>query len=662
MRSVGPTMHEDGQRFDAVARSLADAVLVMDANGEILFANEEVRPIFGYRASELVGENVTLLFGGRNAPDDAPLPGRTGPVPPGGAPGETLDRFETRGLRRDGTRVLLHVTYGSYEQGGQRFYTGIFRDLSERERTESRMRFQARLLDAVGEAVIATDPVGRILYWNTSAERLYGWSSDEVVGRPVDEVTPAEVARAHAIAIMERLQEGESWTGEFMVRDRQGRTFPVLVTDSPVLDDDGSLMGIIGTSKEITERKRTEDSQRFLAEAGRVLASSLDYQTTLSRVSRLAVPILGSWCMVHLLDPRHRPEPVAHCAPDGRDDDVPTLEAVLARRGGVLDRVLPATDPVHIPAGDPLLGDEGTERLRRIGIGEILVVPLAIRAEPLGVMVFGRAESQRSYDEADLRLAGELALRAASAIDNARLYREAEESDRAKTDFLAVVSHELRTPLNAITGYAELLTGGISGELNEKQKGQIERIRVSARHLAQLIDEILTYARMEGGRDEVDTSLTDVSEIVREAVSVLEPEARSRGLALRVEAPEDGPELRTDPGKLRQVVVNLVSNAVKYTEEGRIDVRVKVGPSRVFLDVEDTGIGIPAEEQERIFEPFRQVQSPNTRTVGGTGLGLSVSRRLVRLLGGEITVRSRPGHGSTFTVALPLGEDDRSGE
>ncbi|MBW3553608.1 MAG: PAS domain S-box protein [Gemmatimonadetes bacterium] len=648
-----PDRNENGW-FGAVARTMSDGLLVMDADARIVFVNEAIRAIFGYEPDELVGESAARLFadGEEHAPPAAlsRLPG----TPDASSNG---NRFEVSGVRADGARILLEVTYGRVRQGGERFFTALLRDISERQRTDSRLRLQARLLDAVGEAIIATDPAGRILYWNAGAERLYGWRSEEVVGRPVEEVTPTEMSRPQAREIMGRLREGESWTGEFMVRDRTGRAFPVLVTDSPVLDDEAGLIGIIGASMEITDRKRAEEAQRFLAEAGRLLASSLDHEVTLGRVSRLAVPMLGDWCVVHLLE-NDRPMAVAHCTPGRRDEDTDDLEAVLTGTDGLLAQVLPSTDPVRLGPGHPACTEDTQARLRELKIRELLVVPLQIRGEPLGVMTFGRPGGGQPYGVEDLRLAHELAGRAASAIDNARLYRDAEESDRAKTDFLAVVSHELRTPLNAITGYAELLTGGVSGPLNDKQRGQIERIGVSARHLAHLIDEILTYARMEGGRDTLEPALTDVGETVRDAVSVLRPAADGKGLELSIDAATHGPELVTDPGKLRQIVMNLVSNAVKYTDEGHVRVAIRQLEDGIELTVKDSGVGIPTEEQERIFEPFRQVQAPNTRTVGGTGLGLSVSRRLVQVLGGRISVESTPGTGSTFTVWLPKDPPD----
>jgi signal transduction histidine kinase len=262
--------------------------------------------------------------------------------------------------------------------------------------------------------------------------------------------------------------------------------------------------------------------------------------------------------------------------------------------------------------------------------------------------------TQRAYTEEDLALAEELGRRAAIALDNARLYREAQQANRAKADFLAIISHELRTPLNAIMGYSDLLDAGISGSMTDRQLRQVDRIRASARHLLQLIEEILSYARMEAGGEELRLEAADARDIARDAAIVIEPLAQSRDLELRLQV--DGPEImmQTDAGKVRQVLVNLLSNAVKFTERGHVELRVSAQNSQVVYEVIDTGVGIPASEMARIFDPFWQAERPNTRRVGGTGLGLSVSRRYVRLLRGDIKVESEPGRGTRVRVTLPM--------
>jgi PAS domain S-box-containing protein len=634
-------------QFLTFASTVPDATFIIDESSRIVYVNDAVRRIFGYSPSELQGAPLTRLMPERHRRPHM----------------EGLRRFlETgerrvawegvamEGLHRDGTEVPLEITYGTFERDGKRFFTGIARDVTERRRAEEQLRFQARLLDAVGEAVVATDLAGRVLYWNAYAEQLYGWPAAEVLGRNVEEVAPGVLPPESG---RERLAGGGRWSGEFTVQDRKGRELPVWITLSPILDGAGRLLGIIGTAIEIQEQKQREEGLRFLGHASRVLASSLDYATTLRSVATLAVPHLGDWCLVHARNPEDGAiAPVARVTPPGATDAVDALESLLTGDDGVANRVL-RDDTRLIWPDDGGNTDLPGERLRQAGIHSLLTVPLRARGTALGIITFVSTTASRAYDSLDADIAEELGHRAGLAVDNARLYREAQEGNRAKADFLAVVSHELRTPLNAIAGYADLLAGGIAGPLTELQQRHVERIKVGAGHLAHLIDEVLSYARVETNRERLQLEVTDVAEAAREAAVVLEPDARERGLPLRVDVPEAGPVILTDPGKVRQIVVNLLSNAVKYTEEGEVRIRVRPAGAGVEIQVSDTGIGIEPKAQDRIFEPFWQAEAPNTRSVGGTGLGLSVSRRLAGLLQGSIEVASDVGKGSTFTVCLP---------
>ncbi len=411
----------------------------------------------------------------------------------------------------------------------------------------------------------------------------------------------------------------------------------------------------------------------FLAEASRLLADSLDYEGTLATVARLSLPYLGAWCIVDLcIDGRMKRAAVVHTdpemeglarrlangwPPDG-DDPLGIPRAVRTRRTEVI-REIP-DDELAAAAH----GDENLRILRALGVGSLLIVPLTARGNVLGAITYVSPRDGRPHGAADVALAEDLAARCAIALDNARLYRasveaqrKAEEASAARTQFLAVMSHELRTPLTAVVAFAELLETEVLGPVRDKQREALQRIMTNSWHLVGIIDEVLVYSRAEAGKLELREEETDLARIVEEVGVVLSPEAQRSGIALEVEPAREPALLRTDPGKVRQILYNLIGNAIKYTGEGGVHVwtgRNPEQPPTMFVRIHDTGPGIDGAERERIFEPFTQGDNYLTRTAGGMGLGLSISRKLARLLGGDITLESTPGEGSTFTLHLPV--------
>ncbi len=343
------------------------------------------------------------------------------------------------------------------------------------------------------------------------------------------------------------------------------------------------------------------------------------------------------------------------------DRGVPALVVDDGAAGFVARRLLPGA--VIVPFVLALLGVVGEEQGlfgQRLGSSLVAVANMVIfllliawsarvvrsidmkRGELFVLEREAHAASERARNEAEIAMQQAQAARA-----------EAESANGAKSDFLAVMSHELRTPLAAIMGYQELLADGITGPITDAQAQQLGRIKLSARHLLSLIDEILTFTRLDAGRETVLEESVELDGVLRDAVEIIEPLAEGKKLDLRLTSPGPGVMIHTDPTKLRQILVNLLSNAVKFTQEGYVAVSGEIVGDQVVLTVSDSGIGIGEEHLGRIFDPFWQVEQKATRRASGTGLGLTVSRRLANLLGGDVAVASEVGKGTTFTVTLP---------
>jgi signal transduction histidine kinase/CHASE3 domain sensor protein len=412
----------------------------------------------------------------------------------------------------------------------------------------------------------------------------------------------------------------------------------------------------------ITRQKREQKGANLLAEASRVLASTLDYEKTLDAVARLAVGELADWCAVALVQTgggirqavvSHVDEEKIRWAKELNKRYPPDYAAPM----GVGQVIRTGQPELYPEISDEMLVAAAKDKehlaiMRELQIRSALIVPMIARGRTLGALTLISTQKGRRFGEADLTLAMEIATRAAIAIDNAQLYRSTLAASEAKSTFLATMSHELRTPLNAIIGYQSLLKEGIDGSLNESQLAQLSRIRAGADHLLSLIDEILTYSRVEAGKEVVRLDEAELRPIVEEAVTMVRPLAESKGLTVRAEVPDA--RLVTDAGKLRQILLNILSNAIKFTDAGEITLHARLNSDEAKFSVSDKGIGIATENLQRVFEPFWQVEQSSTRRAGGTGLGLTVSRSLARLLGGDVGVESKLGEGSTFTLTLPL--------
>lgn len=349
-----------------------------------------------------------------------------------------------------------------------------------------------------------------------------------------------------------------------------------------------------------------------------------------------------------------------------------TSEVQAALRELPLDAPIPFAEVAR--SGEPLFLESATELERypewgaamiRAGAGSSAIVPVWANGELRGVLGLSWPTA-RSFDEDERAFVLTLGVMCAQAILRAYLRasesaaREfAERANRSKANFLTMISHELRTPMNAVIGYSELIRAGMDGPVTQRQNDHLERMQTSGAHLLDLIEELLGYARLEAGRDEVHPEPVQLLEAIESTLDLIRPLADKKGLRIRVERPEEPVELFTDTRKLRQILVNVLANAVKFTENGEVvlfvHVEGKEASVKIIFEVTDTGHGMSPDAQAHIFDAFWQDGPESALTPGGTGLGLPIARQLARLLGGDVRlVKTTAGAGSTFVVSLPL--------
>ncbi|QHG19115.1 ATP-binding protein [Nostoc sp. ATCC 53789] len=547
---------------------------------------------------------------------------------------------------------------------------------------KERQRYQ-ELFDFAPDGYLVTDTYGTILEANHATTILLNISQRFLIRKPLLSFIGQSDHQAffYYLTQLQHLDRGGEW--EVCLQPREKLCFDVALTVVTVRNEAGKPVALRWLMRDISKRRRLESEREqlfyreqaariaaeaaqrrsnFLAEASRVLASSLDYRNTLTTVAQLAVPTLADWCIVDVVENNSAAfnNPVIAASEPQKEALVRKLRqrypiSVDADYG--LPKVLRTGKPelvTNILECSLQRKAWNDEYLNLLQVKSYMVVPLQVRQHKLGTIVFASTQLGRYYTTVDLAMAEELAQRAASAIENAQLYWQAQEANRIKDEFLAIVSHELRTPLNSMLGWVQIIRHRKLDEaITSKALATIER---NAKLQSKLIDDILDISRIVQGKIRLNLRKVDLVIVINTAIEAIYPTSEIKDIQVESNLDSSVGEVMGDAERLQQVVWNLLSNAVKFTPSGgRVEVCLKQVNSNAQISVSDTGKGISIDFLPYIFERFRQADSTTTRVDGGLGLGLAIVRHLVEIHSGTVYAASEgEGRGATFTVLLPL--------
>ena len=551
-----------------------------------------------------------------------------------------VEQLEMRLRKKNGEKLIGLLSARLFDLDGEPVLLGSVNDITERKAAEERLRetnaYLENLFNYANAPIIVWDTQFRITRFNRAFERLSGRREEDVLGQSLEILFPPESADA-SMELIRRTSGGERWeVVEIVIRNTDGSDRTVLWNSATIFGADGRTpVSTIAQGQDITERQRAEDRLR---ETNAYLENLVNYANA---------PII-------VWDTRFRITRFNRA-----------FERLSGRReADVLGRSLEILFP-------PESADASMELIHRTSGGERWeVVEIVIRntdgsdrtvlwnsatifgtdgRTPVSTIAQGQDITLRKEREAELAVAKEAA----------------EEANRAKSDFLANMSHEIRTPMNGVIGMTHLL---LDTDLSPEQRDYAETVRGSAESLLNILNDILDYTKIEAGKLELENIDFDLADLLADIASLLAPRAKDRGVVFRCTlAPDVPPRLRGDPGRVRQILLNLAGNAVKFTKEGEIAVDVSLleeeaDSARLLFSVADTGIGIPAEKQAHLFEKFTQADTSTTRRYGGTGLGLAIAKDLTGRMGGEIGVTSEEGRGSEFWFTVRLGRAESEGE
>jgi PAS domain S-box-containing protein len=654
-------LKESESRLRAMFDWAGAGIVLVDLEGRIVQCNPAYARMLGYTEAEL----QQLTFRDFTHPEDT---AREWPLFQEMAAGQRPSyTMEKRYIRKNGQIIWIRLSASLVRdaEGKPQFGVGLTEDISDRKTAEAAQQRLTAILEATPDFVGITDGTGHTLYANQALRELIGASEADITQRQIADYHPAWAAsQVLREAIPTAMRTGR-WQGETVLLTRDGREVPVSQVLLAHRGPGGEVEFLSTIMRDISDRQRQDADQRFLAEASHTLAGSLEYDAVLANVASLLVPRRADYCLLDLVDEQDGvrrlatvsagldQEGLAEALSRFPPDPAQTLGAGSVLHGGEAQLIAEVADAWLAAISR---GSASLDVLRRLGSRTEVILPLVARGRILGALSWGRRRPGQPYDQHELHLGREFATRAAIAIDNARLYQQAQQAVRSRDEVLAIVSHDLRNPLQAITLSAAHLTTVCAKGRPDAGRKLIDGIRQAADRMTALIRDLLDVGRIDAHQLEVDRQPLSAVALLEKALAAQQPLAAAKSVQLAGTAAADIGRVLADPQRILQVFSNLISNAIAFTPAGgRISVRAcRCGPEVCFA-VADTGPGIAPEDQPHIFDRFWQAK--HTRRAGA-GLGLSIAKGIVDAHGGRLWVESRLGQGSTFAFTLPVAADE----
>lgn len=667
--------------FQGVLSSIGDAVVAMNTHGQVTFTNPVAERLINkshgtgstqfedlfYIVDETTGdrlENISAIVLRENRilnlnhallvpQNDEPLPIDISAAPIHSSNGEDIG-------------VVL-----------------VFRDISTRRfaelqlaRLNAQIQSQRQRLDTiistvpgvVWEALTTDEPnVLQVYFVSNYAETLLGYPIEEWFNTPHFwlKIMHPDDRRRVVIELTNMVKSRKGGTIEFRWLTKDQQMFWIEAQSVVIFDENGELIGMRGISMNITARKRAEENQQFLSEISNILALSLDYEVTLKQITSLMVPKLADWSVIHILRDENTIQRLGfiHRDPSRATllESTPEIQPInLQPRYMVLAVLRSGQTECYNDVSDEMLREATCDELlfriaKQLGFSSYICVPLRVRDHVLGALTLAIADSGRRYDSVDVELVEEIARRAALAIENARLYEEAQEAIQTRDVFLSVASHELKTPLTSMRGYIETLRMPDVVMDPERRARYFDIIDRQTRRLERIVNDLLDLARHEGGATPLEMRVFSIERLFRQVAGRHERETQERHIDVSVVVPDEADQITGDPDRLDQVVENLMTNAIRHTPDGgRIELRAEAGQGSVILQVVNTGDPIPPAHLPHVFERFYRAD-PARPGGGSSGLGLSIVKAIVERHAGTVGVTSEGGR-TAFTVTLPQVE------